>query len=84
MGFQLLIKAITGIKNVAGIELVMVFAVAALYLTVVARGIRTNEPLPQFGKTELRVALPHILDELKLIGSMLVRVMVRTLGMLRE
>ncbi len=84
MGFQLLIKAITGIKNVAGIELVMVFAVAALDLTVVARGIRTNEPLPQFGKTEQWVALPHILDELKLIGSMLVRVVTRAFGTFHE
>lgn len=51
MGFQLQIKVITGIKTVAGIELVMVFAVAALDLTVMARSIRTNEFMSD---TELR------------------------------
>ena len=43
MSFQLLIKVITGIKTMAGIEFVMVFAVTTLDLTVVARSIRANE-----------------------------------------
>ncbi len=29
----------------------IIFAVTALDLAVVARGIRTNEPVPQFGKS---------------------------------
>ena len=42
------------------------------------------KPVPQFGKTELWVVPPHIFDELKLIRSVFVRVMVGTLGMLRK
>ena len=46
-----MIKVITGIKTVAGIEFVVVFAVASLNLTIVARSIRANELVPD---SELR------------------------------
>lgn len=39
MNFQLLIKVITGIKTVTGIELIVVFAVATFHLAIVARGV---------------------------------------------
>lgn len=43
MSFQLLIKVITRIKAVAGIEFVVILTVTAFNLTIVARSIRTNE-----------------------------------------
>lgn len=43
MNYQLLIRVITGIKAVARIELIVVFAVAAFDLAIVASGIGTNE-----------------------------------------
>lgn len=42
MLFQLLIKVTTGIKTVAGIELVMIFTAAAFDLSVVARSVRLD------------------------------------------
>ena len=43
MVFQLLVKVITGIKLVAGVELVVIFTVAAFDLAVVSRGIWFNK-----------------------------------------
>ena len=51
MSFQLLIKVITRIKTVAGIEFVVILTMAALDLAVVARSIRANELVAD---TELR------------------------------
>ncbi len=42
MVFQLLVKIITEIKLVAGIELVVIFTVVAFDLAVVSRSIRLN------------------------------------------
>lgn len=39
------------------------------------------KPVPQLGKTELWIAPLHISDELQLIRSMLVRVMMRAFGL---
>lgn len=39
----MLIKVITGVKTVAGIEFVMVFAMTTLSFAVVARSIRANK-----------------------------------------
>ena len=46
-----MIKVITGIKTIAGIEFVVVFAVTTLDFAVVARSIRANELVAD---TELR------------------------------
>lgn len=43
MVFQLLVKVITGIKLVAGIEFVVIFTVTAFDLPLVSRGIRLNK-----------------------------------------
>ena len=42
MSFQLLIKIITGIKTVAGIEFVVILTVAAFNLAIVAMSVRLN------------------------------------------
>ena len=46
MGFQLLVKVITGIKLVAGVELVVIFTVAAFDLAIVPRSIWFNKLMP--------------------------------------
>ena len=43
MDGELLCKVIQGIKAVAGIEALLVLAVAALHLSVVARGVGADE-----------------------------------------
>ncbi len=50
MVFQLLVKIITEIKLVAGIELVVIFTVVAFDLAVVSRSIRLNNMLMSYAE----------------------------------